>query len=385
MPIDDTHTRGADGDDRRRLRVAVIGAHGYGRRHVDRVLARPDDLELVAVADPRGGGTLPEAVSVFADAAAMYDATDVDIAIVSTPIPYHADLAVLSLEAGAHVLLEKPPVVSLAEHDRVDAAARAAGRSVQVGFQSLASTGITAARDLVASGELGDLSHIGVVGLWSRSEEYWRRSPWAGRRRLPDGRVSADGAATNPLSHALATALAIAGASDAGAVREVRTDMRRANDIETDDTSSLVIELTGGSRIAAALCVTAPRQQEPYVLLRSSRGHALYFYTLDLLQVYRDSSAPPRAFRFGRADLLDELVAHARGGAPLSVPLAATSGFTRVLEAIMASPAPAAIAPGHVEEFHRDGEVFRVVSGVEEAVERAAWEGRTFAELAVSW
>jgi predicted dehydrogenase len=367
-----------------RLRVGVIGAHGYGRRHVERVLARADDLELVAVADPRGG-ELPDGVHVFTDAPTMFDATDVDIAVVSTPIPSHADLAVLSLEAGAHVLLEKPPVVSLAEHERVDAAARAAGRSVQVGFQSLASAGIPAARDLIDSGELGELLHVGVVGLWPRSEGYWRRSPWAGRRRLPDGRISADGAATNPLSHGLATALAIAGASDAGAVRDVRTDMRRANDIGTDDTSSLVIDLTSGTRIAAALIVTAARHHQPYVLLRGSRGHALYFYTLDLLQVHRAGAVLPRTYEFARADLLDELVAHARTGAALSVPLAASSAFTRVLEAIMASPPPARIASEHVDRVERGGETFRVVRDVEEWAERAAWEGRTLAELEVPW
>lgn len=368
-----------------RVRIGVIGAHGYGRRHIERVLARPADLELVAVADPRGGGVLPDGVRVFADAAALLHATAVDIAIVSTPIPYHADLAVLSLEAGAHVLLEKPPVTSLAEHDRVDAAARAAGRSVQVGFQSLVSAGVDAARDVLASGELGGLRHIGVVGLWPRSEAYWRRSPWAGRRRLPDGRVSADGAATNPLSHAIATALAIAGASDSGDVREVRTDMRRANDIDTDDTSSLVIELTSGTRIAAALSVTAPRHHDPYVLLRGSSGHALYFYTLDRLQVHRDGSPLPRTFSFHRTDPLEELVAHVRSGAPLSVPLGATGAFTRVLEAVVASPAPAVISSENVDVLEQGGDLFRVVRGVEGWSERAAWEGRTFAEVGVPW
>ncbi|WP_109210126.1 MULTISPECIES: Gfo/Idh/MocA family oxidoreductase [Microbacterium] len=368
-----------------RLRVGVIGAHGYGRRHIDRVLTRGDELELVAVADPRGGGDLPEGVRVFTEASAMFEATAVDLAVVSTPIPYHADLAVLSLEAGAHVLLEKPPVVSTGEHRRVDAAARVAARSVQVGFQSLASAGIAAARELIASGGLGELNHIGVVGLWSRSEEYWRRSPWAGRRRLPDGRVSADGAATNPLSHAIATALAIAGAADSGDVCDVRTDMRRADDIDTDDTSSLVIELTSGTRIAAALSVTAPLQQEPYVLLRGSRGHALYFYTRDLLQVHPGGAPVPRTYAFERSELLDEMIAHIRRGAPLSVPLAATGGFTRVLEAIVASPEPVRIAPEHIDVVQRGGEVFRVVRGIEELVERAAWEGQTFAEAGVSW
>ena len=367
------------------VRVGIAGVHGHGRSHVDAALALGARVELVAVADPRGGGDLPGDVRVFADAREMLDAGGLDIAILSTPIPTHAELAVQALGSGGHVLLEKPPVVSIEEHGRVDAAARAAGRSVQVGFQSLASAGVAAARDLLASGELGELEHIGAVGLWSRSEEYWRRSPWAGRRRSDDGGVVADGAVTNPLAHAVATALAIGGAEAPGDVRGIRTDLRRANDIRTDDTSSLVIDLVSGTRIAAALSVTAPHRHEPYVLLRGARGHALYFYTLDLLEVRPAGAALPRMFAFERKGLLADLVAHAEEGAPLAVPLARTGAFTRVLEEVVSSPEPVAVASEQVDVVVRGDETFRVVRGVEEWSERAAWEGRTFAEVGAPW
>lgn len=367
------------------LRVGIAGVHGHGRSHVEAALALGDAVRLVAVADPRGGGDVDSDVRVHADARDMLDAGDLDIAILSTPIPTHADLAVRALAAGAHVLLEKPPVVSTIEHDRVDAAARAAGRSVQVGFQSLAGEGIAAARDLAASGELGDLEHLGAVGLWPRSEQYWRRSPWAGRRHSDDGGVVADGAVTNPLAHAVATALAIAGARQAGDIAGIRADLHRANDIETDDTSSLVIELTDATRIAAALSVTAPRRHEPYVLLRGSRGHALYFYTLDLLQVHRAGSALPQTFQFRRAGLLADLVSHASRGTPLAVPLADTGAFTRVLEHVVASPPPRVAASAHVSRLARGDETFRAVDGIERWSERVAWEGRTFSELGAPW
>lgn len=366
-------------------RIGIAGVHGHGRSHVDAALGLGDRVELVAVADPRGGGDLPAGVRVFADAAAMLDSGGLDIAILSTPIPTHADLASRALDAGAHVLLEKPPVVSIAEHRRVDAAARAAGRSVQVGFQSLACAGIAAARDVAASGAIGDLEHIGAVGLWARSEEYWRRSAWSGRRHADDGGVVADGAVTNPLAHAVATALAIAGAREPDDVRGIRTDLRRANDIATDDTSSLVIDLASGLPIAAALSVTAPRRHEPFVLLRGSRGHALYFYTLDLLQVQAGGAALPRTFAFDRVGLLADLASHATLGTPLAVPLAHTGAFTHVLEDVVSSPVPRAVASDQIVVEVRGGETFRIVRGVEEWSERVAWEAQTFAELGAPW
>ena len=299
------------------LRVGAAGVHGHGRGHVDAALAlaREGEVELVAVADPRGGGDVPPGVAVFDDARAMVDRGGLDIVILSTPIPTHADLTLRALAAGAHVLLEKPPVVSLDEHRRVGDAASAAGRSVQVGFQSLASDGVAGCRDLIASGAIGELRGLAAVGLWSRSEEYWRRSAWSGHRLL-DGRIVADGAVTNPLAHAIATALAIADAGRAEDVAALRLDLYRANDIEVDDTSSLVIDLSSGLSISGALALTAPARGEPYVLLKGSAGHAVYHYTLDLLHVFADGAALPRTRAFARRELLADLVGHIRTGRP---------------------------------------------------------------------
>lgn len=363
-----------------RLRVGIAGVHGHGRSHVDATLARAKDLELVAVADPRGGGDVPGTTRVFADAAAMLTEVELDITILSTPIPTHTELAALGLSRGAHVLLEKPPVPSVADHRRLLREVDAASRAVQVGFQSLGSAGVPAAAEVAASGTIGEVLHFGAVGLWSRSEEYWRRAPWAGHRVI-DGRLVADGVVTNPLAHAVATAFAIAGATEPEDVAEVDADLRRANDIDTDDTSSLVVRLRDGSRLAAGLAVTATERHEPYVLVRGTRGHLVYHYTLDTLHIFRDGRALPRTFEFARVALLDDLVAHIRQGSALVAPLSRTGAFTRVLEAVVTGPAPTALDPRLVRVAASEGETFRTVEGVEDACEAVAWQGRTFSEL----
>lgn len=363
-----------------RLRVGVAGVHGHGRSHVDATLARSSQLELVAVADPRGGGDVPGSTRVFADAAAMLAGVELDIAILSTPIPTHTELAGLALSRGAHVLLEKPPVPSVADHHALLRTVDAAARAVQVGFQSLGSAGVPATAEVAASGIIGDIVHYGAVGLWSRSEEYWRRAPWAGHRLL-EGRLVADGVVTNPLAHAIATAFAIAGAAAPEDVIAVDADLRRANDIATDDTSSLVVTLREGLRLAAGLAVTAPRRHEPYVLVRGTRGHLVYHYTLDTLQVFRDGRPLPRTYEFERVALLDDLVAHVRDGSDLVAPLTRTGAFTRVLEAVVTGPEATTLDPRIVRVTASGGETFRTVDGVEDACEAVAWEGRTFRDL----
>ncbi len=367
----------------RPLRVGIAGVHGHGRGHVDVALAL-GGVALVAVADPRGGGEVPDEVAVFDDALTMIARADLDIAVLSTPIPTHVPLATAALQAGAHVLLEKPPVTSVAAHEMLRAVERATGRSVQVGFQSLGSGGVQAAREVIASGEIGALRHLGAVGLWARSAQYWTRARWSGHRIL-EGQVVADGAATNPLAHAVATALAIAGAREASDVVGVDLDMYRAADIETDDTGTLRVHTAAGVPILAALSVTSPRRHEPYVLLRGTRGHARYYYTLDVLQVQRDGEPLPRTSAHSRTGLLADLAAHARGESPLRVPLAATGAFTAVLEAIVGGPAPRIIPARAYTEQTRDGEDFRVVRDVEEHSARAAWEASLFREIGAPW
>ncbi|MCT9820879.1 Gfo/Idh/MocA family oxidoreductase [Microbacterium sp. W1N] len=360
------------------VRIGLAGVHGHGRTHVEAALALQRDgrAEIVAVADPRGPGDVPDGVAHFTAAEEMIAAGGLDIVVLSTPIPSHAALAEAALEAGAHVMLEKPPVVSVAAHERLLAVSARTGRAVQVGFQSLASDGVAATA--AAAAGIGEIRHIAAVGVWSRSEEYWRRARWSGRRVL-DGQVMADGVVTNPLAHAVATALVIAGARGAADVAAVETDLRRANDIDADDTSTVRVRLTGGPDVVAALATTGERRHEPFVLVRGTGGHLIYHYTLDVLSVFADDRPLPRTFHFARTGVLDDLVRHAADGTAVRVPLDATGAFTRVLEEVVAAPAPTAIERFEVHE--RAGERYRVVPGIGAAMERAAWDGLLLREF----
>src|SRR5207247_1064725 len=79
----------------------------------------------------------PDGVAVFTDHHEMLRVVRPDIAIVCTPPPPHAPIAADCLRAGADVLLEKPPVLTLAEHDELLAVVAETGRACQVGFQAL--------------------------------------------------------------------------------------------------------------------------------------------------------------------------------------------------------------------------------------------------------
>ncbi|WP_127792364.1 Gfo/Idh/MocA family protein [Agromyces sp. LHK192] len=380
-------------------RVGIAGIHGHGASHVRTALelVRDGRAELAAVADPRPTeadllGGAAAGVAVFTGAEAMIAEADLDIVVLSTPMHTHLPLSRAALDAGVHVLLEKPPTPTLADFRELVAAGLAADRAVQIGFQSLGSAGIAAVRDLVAAGAVGEVRHYGALGTWLRSEAYWTRAAWAGRRTL-DGLPVVDGAVTNPLAHATATALAIAGATGESDVSAVRLDLYRANDIEADDTSSLVVELVDRPPVAAALSLTAPRRSEPAVTVEGTAGRIVYWYTLDLVQLFEPGAAIPITSVHARTGLLANLVDHVAAGAPLLVPAASTGGFMRVLEAVRMAPAPTPIAAEYVARVDSDagtGAVapdgpHRVVDGIEAWSERVVREGRTFAELGAPW
>ena len=91
----------------------------------------------------------------------MLDDDSVEALVIATPTATHADLAVAALEAGKHVLVEKPLAASSEEIDRIEAAR--GDRVVMVGHTFVYNSAVAAIRDLVASGELGRVQYVDSV------------------------------------------------------------------------------------------------------------------------------------------------------------------------------------------------------------------------------
>jgi predicted dehydrogenase len=365
-------------------RVALVGARGHGASYFDQLdrLAAEDRARLVAVADPRPPGPLASRL----DGATWHDSlaelldsgTRPDVVVIATPTHTHRDLAVAALRAGCDVLLEKPPTPSLAEFTAVGAAVRETGRLCQIGFQTFGSSAIEAVRRIIADGEIGTVTGFGAVGTWVRTAGYWARSAWAGRRRL-DGRDVVDGVVTNPLAHAVATALLVAGATSLDDVVEVETDLYRANDIEADDTSAGVVTLAGGPSLAFGLTLCASRRTPALVLVHGSEGTLRLGYETDTVDV------GGRTLTFDRVDLLDDLLtARETGGRP-RCSIEDTGAFTRVVDAVRTAEEPARIGDRHLR-WEGDGiDRHPIVTDVEAWCLRAATEGKTFTALGAPW
>ncbi|MFE2537164.1 Gfo/Idh/MocA family protein [Streptomyces sp. NPDC059371] len=367
------------------LPIVLAGARGHGRWHLDNI-RRLQDKGLVRLAGVCELNPLTEEelggqhVEQSADLGALLDSTGAAVAVICTPIPTHTDLALTAARRGVHLLLEKPPAPSYAEFRRMADGVAASGAVCQIGFQSLGSHAVPAIRKMITEGVLGRVTGIGGAGAWVRDEAYFRRAPWAGRRRL-DGADVVDGVLTNPLAHAVATALALDGSTRAEDVTAVRTELLRANDIESDDTSCVRVTTTGG-RITVAATLCAERPGEPYVLVHGTGGRITFWYKQDRVLVQR-SGHGPEEIRYGRTDLLENLAGHLTGGADLLVTPDSTGAFMKVVEAVRQAPDPVALPPAAWRTV--PGERRRVVPGIDGLVAAAADTLALYSELGASW
>ncbi|WP_121746366.1 Gfo/Idh/MocA family oxidoreductase [Streptomyces sp. E2N166] len=368
------------------LPLVLAGARGHGRWHVANIrrleragLVRLAGIcELTPLTEEEAGGELPEQ---SADFGALLDSTGARIAVICTPIPTHTDLALTAARKGVHLLLEKPPAPSYAEFRRMADGVAEAGVACQVGFQSLGSHAVPAVRELIAQGVVGEVVGIGGAGAWVRDEAYFRRAPWSGRRRL-DGADVIDGALTNPLAHAVATALALGGSTRAEDVTGIETELAHANDIEADDTSCVRVTTAQGHRVTVAATLCAERPDEPYVLVHGGSGRITFWYKQDRVLLQRGGHGPEE-YHHGRTDLLENLVEHLTTGAALLVPPDETGAFMRVVEAIRRAPDPEPLPDAAWRRV--PGESRRVVPGVDSFVAAAADTLSLYSELGAPW
>lgn len=302
--------------------VAIVGAHGHGEWH--RRSVKTLDVRLVALVDVT---PVPDAdVPVYTDHRAMLAAERPDVVIVVTPPHTHLAIAQDVLRAGADLLLEKPPVLDLAQHAALAATVRETGRACQIGFQALGSGALTALLDA----DLGELRSVAVAGAWWRPDSYWTRSPWSGRR-------SVDGALINAFAHALMQCLAIAGPLPGATVELERY---RTRDIEVEDTAC--VRLSGaGPTLVAAVTLASEEFVAGDITVVGSRGTAYLQYATDVLEL----PGTPRRTVPGRVGLLENLLAHRSSGVPLIAPLERTRPFTALVEAITAAPPPLPVPP----------------------------------------
>jgi predicted dehydrogenase len=362
--------------------VGLIGANGHGRQHRRRIAALEATarVRLVALADVRPiepDPPVPAGVAVFTDHRALLAEATPDVLVICTPPHTHLPIALDAIAAGCDLLMEKPPVASLAAHGTLAATLASSGRVCQVGFQALGAIAWQLFRDGLAS--LGPISAVTATASWQRDDNYYARSPWAGRR-LVDGRAVVDGVLVNPLAHAVMEAMASARAAGAGRPRQLAVERYRVREIEVEDTAFCRITFESGLQLLIAVTLAGEEFIAGEIAARGPQGRSVLEYPTDRLALAGDAEMREMP---GRTDLLTNLLDHRENGTPLLVPLSETADFTAVLEALTVPDVPVPHLLGS-EWVVVDGPR-RVIPGINDLLRKATETMALPSEMGVPW
>jgi predicted dehydrogenase len=197
------------------FKVAVIGAGAIGQDHVSSFKLHPN-VEVAAVTDvsaERGRETaerfgIPE---VFTDYKKLLARTDIDVVSIAVPNYLHATVALDALRAGKNVMLDKPMATNAKDAAKLESESRKRGLLFMVGQNFRFNGDTQTAKQVVASGELGEIYHAKTS--WSRRAGIPRIGSWFTQKRFAGGGCTYDIGV-----HALDRCLYLMGEFDAAAV-----------------------------------------------------------------------------------------------------------------------------------------------------------------------
>ncbi len=237
-------------------RLAVVGTGGIAHLHAEQLREHcAGRIELVAAVDPDTArlDAFKEKFGVangYASIEELLAAETLDLVDLCTPPVAHAPGAIAALEAGVGVVCEKPPALSLAEFDRIAAAAAASEGRLRAHLAAPLRVRSRTRAHMIASGVLGRLAVAKCDTLWYRPEEYFAVE-WRGRWETEGG-----GPTMGHGIHQIDTLLSIVGPWS----EVVATAHRHRRVTNTEDVSHAIVTLESGASVVITNSLLSPRE-----------------------------------------------------------------------------------------------------------------------------
>lgn len=173
-----------------KVKMAILGCGGMSGAHAGRFKTN-EDVQIVALCDVSEEvvngyieRNLPDYTprpAVYTDAAKMYAETKPDAVTIVTPHTMHAEHGLQAIEAGLHVLMEKPMVTDSGQAKELAAAVAKAGKILVVGYNTPCTPVFDYIRETIRSGELGKLE---LVTAWQTQN--WKKLTMGSWRQKPE-------------------------------------------------------------------------------------------------------------------------------------------------------------------------------------------------------
>ena len=167
------------------IRVGIVGIGTIAPKHLEGYATFPGRCEIVALADiiPErariAAACIGERVNAYSSHQEMLEAENIDLISIATPPGSHAEIAIDSLAAGCHVLVEKPMASGLDECDAMISAASKANRLLSVVTPLRFTTDMMRMKEMLSRKVIGRILHAQVDSFFWRGDNYYEMD-WRG-------------------------------------------------------------------------------------------------------------------------------------------------------------------------------------------------------------
>jgi predicted dehydrogenase len=229
--------------------IALIGCGRISFKHIEGFVDNADILKLTAICDSIKSraeekekeykNNFPDAdIAVFTDYREMLSKQKPDIVTIATESGKHLEIAKNCLEAGCHVICEKPMALSTKDADEMIAIAKKNKRKLAVCFQNRFNAPIQRVRTALEAGRFGRILHGMIQIRWNRNKAYYAEAPWRGTWAQDGGTLM------NQCTHGIDLLQWMMGED---AVRVQAQTRRFMRPIEAEDFGAAIIEFKSGA------------------------------------------------------------------------------------------------------------------------------------------
>jgi len=283
----------------KKITILLCGIGGYGAIYGNALLDNANKhYQVVGIVDPcaskykRIDEFIAKGTHIYESMEACYKHNRVDLCIVSTPIQFHKEQSIYAMEHQSHVLCEKPIAGSLEEAYKMIEVSERTGKMLAIGYQwSFIDVILQLKRDLL-SGMYGAVHKMKYITLWRRSEGYFTRNNWAGRRQDKQGRWVNDSVLHNATAHHLHNLLFLAGKTldESLEIKASDYEVYRVNTIETYDTAFAKFYGENDVLLFAVASHTVQESSGPFFQIETEKGMITYDIRKQLIGKLDDGS-----------------------------------------------------------------------------------------------
>ncbi|MCE5286208.1 MAG: Gfo/Idh/MocA family oxidoreductase [Pelosinus sp.] len=293
----------------------VIGCGRISKNHFEAIRTLTG-AQLIAAADidPQAleGAAEKYGCPGYLNYKEMLNNPEIQIINICTPSGLHAQIALDAIQAGKHVIIEKPMAMSLYEADTVISAAKKAGVKVGIVHQNRFNNAVVKLRHAYNKGDFGQLTHGAAVVRWNRNDDYYAQAPWRGTWEH-DG-----GCLMNQSIHIIDLLQWMMGAVES-VFAYTATKLRK---IEGEDVAVVVLKFKSGALgiIEAATTIFPTNLEETLNIFGSTGTAVLGGIAVNKIEAWRfngedeaavlaeQSAVPPNVYGFGHKNLIEDFM-----------------------------------------------------------------------------